>query len=429
MWVFLCLNFGVFMSVIANLLRDILDALGSIGGGGSSGGATEAKQDIGNTSLANINSKTPNLVNGSVPVYVTNQLDITTISSYLLDIKNSCADIDANTDAVESKLDSIVSAINANGAVNHADLLSVVTELQAVDANTDAQESILTNILNKLIPAPATLAEQQTQTTTLLSILARLPALLLGKIQTLATDYLIEVARGNIPDESRLELRGYNKNVGSAALEPVWANSGASYPLITSAQTFTLSSSDVDDTLAGNGAKVVFVRYIEFSTGNEIATTVNMNGRNGAIFTTDGYAINELRVISVGSSNGNEGTIYAGSGTITTGVPQNILSTIDVGTNVSQQLIYTVPTGKQAEIYSYGVSMSKLFDVQLDIRPSKLSGLIYAEYNIPVNGTTPTPLLSVPIILTAGQQILIYAKASTTTGLIGITMRGIVRSV
>lgn len=413
------------MSVIANLLRDIKDLLG----GSSGGGATADGQNAGNASLASIDTKTPALISGSVPVYVTNQLDITTISSYLLDIKNSCADIDANTDAVESKLDSIVSAINANGAVNHADLLAVVAELQAVDANTDAQESILTNILNKLIASPATLAEQQTQTTTLLSILARLPALLLGKIQTLATDYLIEASRGNIANESRLELRGYNKNVGSAALEPIWANSGANYPLITSAQTFTLSSSDIDDTLAGNGAKVVFVRYIEFSTGNEIATTVNMNGRNGVIFTTDGYAINELRVVSVGSSNGNEGTIYAGSGTITTGVPQNILSTIDVGTNVSQQLIYTVPAGKQAEIYSYGVSMSKLFDVQLDIRPSKLSGLIYAEYNIPVNGTTPTPLLSVPIILTAGQQILVYAKASTTTGLIGITMRGIVRSV
>lgn len=151
------------MSVIANLLRDIKDLLG----GSSGGGATADGQNAGNASLASIDTKTPALVSGSVPVYVTNQLDISTITSYLLDIKNSCADIDANTDAVETKLDSIVSAINANGAVNHADLLAVVAELQAVDANTDAQESILTNILNKLIASPATLAEQQTQTTAL----------------------------------------------------------------------------------------------------------------------------------------------------------------------------------------------------------------------------------------------------------------------
>lgn len=151
------------MSVIANLLRDIKDLLG----GSSGGGATADGQDAGNASLASIDTKTPALVSGSVPVYVTNQLDITTISSYLLDIKNSCSDIDANTDAVETKLDSIVSAINANGSVNHADLLAVVAELQAVDANTDNQETLLTSILNKLIAAPSTLAEQQSQTTAL----------------------------------------------------------------------------------------------------------------------------------------------------------------------------------------------------------------------------------------------------------------------
>lgn len=145
------------MSVIANLLRDIKALLG----GSSGGGATADGQNTGNASLASIDSKTPALISGSVPVYVTNQLDITTISSYLLDIKNSCADIDANTDAVESKLDDVVTAINANGTVNHNDLLVVIAELQAVDANTAQQETLLTNILNKLITAPATEAKQE----------------------------------------------------------------------------------------------------------------------------------------------------------------------------------------------------------------------------------------------------------------------------
>lgn len=151
------IKWGFVMSVIANLLRDIKDLLG----GSSGGGATAEGQDTGNASLASIDSKTPSLMSGAVPVHVVNQIDISTISSYLLDIKNSCAAIDANTDTVEQKITDVIAAINNNGAVNHNDLLALIAELQAVDANTDGQEALLTSILNKLIAAPASQLKQQ----------------------------------------------------------------------------------------------------------------------------------------------------------------------------------------------------------------------------------------------------------------------------
>lgn len=157
------IKWGFVMSVIANLLRDIKDLLG----GSSGGGATASGQDAGNASLASIDSKTPSLMLGAVPVHVVNQIDITTISSYLSDIKDSCIAIDANTDTVEQKITDVIAAINSNGEVNHDDLLDVIAELQAVNANTDGQEALLNSILTKIIAAPATFAEQQAQTTAL----------------------------------------------------------------------------------------------------------------------------------------------------------------------------------------------------------------------------------------------------------------------
>ncbi len=412
------------MSVISNLLRDIKDLLS-----GGSGGATADGQNTANASLASIDSKTPSLMLGAVPVHVVNQIDISIISGYLLSIKNSCAAIDANTDTVEQKITDVITAINSNGTVNHNDLLALIAELQAVDANTDGQEALLTSILNKLINSPATLAEQQSQTTALQSIDTKLPSQVLNRVPVLNTEYLTEVARGLIAGESRLELRGYNDSVGSGNYEPVWAQSGSSYPVVNSAQTLTLSSSDVDDTTGDTGARTALVKYIEFSTGNEITVNVVLDGRNPVTITTDGYAVNEVRVSSAGSSNGNEGTLYVGYGTVTNGVPANILCSVDPLSNVSQQLIYTVPANKEVNIFSYGVSVSKLMYVQLRIKPNKNSGLVYIEYDIPVNGTSPTPLLSVPIVLTAGQQIQCWSWASSTTGLLGMTMRGILRSV
>jgi len=125
--------------------------------------ATAALQTTGNASLAAIDAKLAATLN----VNVVNQIDLTTVTSHLLAIKNSVAAIDVNTDTVEQKISDTITAINANGTVNHADLLTILTQLQAVNANTDTVEAVLNSILSKIIAAPATLSEQQTQTTAL----------------------------------------------------------------------------------------------------------------------------------------------------------------------------------------------------------------------------------------------------------------------
>jgi len=141
-------------------------------GGSPTGGSTAALQTVGNDSLAAIDAK----LAGTIDVNVVNQIDLTTITSHLLDIKNSVAAIDANTDTVEQNLLDVVTAINTNGTVNHADLLVLLAELQAVNANTDTQEAVLNSILTKIIAAPATAALQTTGNDSLAAIDLKLAA-------------------------------------------------------------------------------------------------------------------------------------------------------------------------------------------------------------------------------------------------------------
>lgn len=111
------------------------------------------------STLSTLNGKIPTglTMNGSaLRVYVDNQVDLTTVTGYLLDIKNSVAAINTNTDTVESLISTVISDINTNASVNHADLLAIKAELVDIDANTDGQEALLTSILNKIIAAPAT---------------------------------------------------------------------------------------------------------------------------------------------------------------------------------------------------------------------------------------------------------------------------------
>lgn len=81
----------------------------------------------GDTSLASIDAKTPPLLAGAVPVHLINPLDLSGIAADLSMIKDSCLDIDANTDTVETTLSTSLTQLTSNGT------LTVITQLQAVD--------------------------------------------------------------------------------------------------------------------------------------------------------------------------------------------------------------------------------------------------------------------------------------------------------
>ncbi len=129
----------------------------------------EATQLLIKTVLESIDTKLPALAlqGDALKVHVSNQIDLTTITGYLLDIKNSVAAIDTNTDGIEGLITDTITAIN-NGATSiNGNLTDIITELQGLDANTDGLETALADILNKIIAAPATEA-------TLLNVLAAL---------------------------------------------------------------------------------------------------------------------------------------------------------------------------------------------------------------------------------------------------------------
>lgn len=238
-------------------------------------------------------------------------------------------------------------------------------------------------------------------------------------------DYRQDVARGLIAGESVVVIKGFNAAT-STTDEPVWAQSGTVYPLVTSAQTLTISSSSALDTLAGTGAQIVQVRYVRFSDLVEVTATFNMNGLTGVTITTDGYAINDIRVVQVGATNSNQGVIYVGYGAITTGVPLNILGTIVATAIASQVAVYTVPASKTLELVSYRLSPSVLSVVRFRLKPSKSSAMLTIEYDIPlaqaISFQSPYPSL-----IPAGYQIQMWGRTTAGAGQLGVIIQGDLR--
>lgn len=339
---------------------------------------------------------------------------------------------------------SVMHGLSTAGGGSYVDVKVTPSGSLAVDTGldqplTDAQlrasavpvsQSGIWNINNisgaiSLPTGAATSALQTIGNTSLGNIDTKFPNQLSSAIPVSARDYRQDVARGLVANESVVVIKGYN-GATSTTNELVWAQSGATYPQVTSAVTLTISSSNANDTLAGTGAQIVLVKYVRFSDLVEVTALFNMNGRTAVTISADGYAINEIRVVQVGSTNSNVGVVYVGYGTVTAGVPANILGTIAATTNVGQQAVYTVPASKTLELVSYRISPSVLSVVQFRVKPLKSSAMLTVEYDIPLNQVAAfeSPY---PSLIPAGYQIQIWARANAGAGQLGLIIQGDLR--
>lgn len=155
----------------------------------------------------------------------------------------------------------------------------------------------------------------------------------------------LQVARGQITGHETTFKFGFNSDVDDS-LETIWSEGGA-YSYLSSASVLKISSSSTDDDAAGTGARTVEVSGLD-ENYDEISETVTLDGQT-AVNTTNSYLrVYRMIIRSAGTGGKNAGTVYAGTGTVTSGVPANKFAAIAVGENQTTMAIWTVPAGYTA---------------------------------------------------------------------------------
>jgi hypothetical protein len=167
----------------------------------------------------------------------------------------------------------------------------------------------------------------------------------------------LQVARGQIAYHYGQFKFGFNPDVDDV-LETVWAQGGL-YSYLAAATQLSVSSSSTADTSAGTGARTVTLSGLD-ADYNEISETVTLNGQT-AVTTTNSYLrIFRAVVRSAGSGGQNAGVIYAGTGTVTSGVPANKYATIAIGDNQTLMALWTVPAGHTAYLLQTDVTLATI---------------------------------------------------------------------
>lgn len=171
-------------------------------------------------------------------------------------------------------------------------------------------------------------------------------------------EFMLEVAKGNVPGHSLVHKFGRNSAVGTT-LVPV--SSGAVYQTPTAAASLEIVSSSSADSAAGAGARSVYIEGLDanFAVQSE---TVNMSGATPVALANTYLRVYRAYVTSSGSYA--NATTPSQVGTITlrvasAGATWLTLPTIDTSFGAGQSNIgaYTVPAGKTAYILSQSMSV------------------------------------------------------------------------
>jgi hypothetical protein len=202
----------------------------------------------------------------------------------------------------------------------------------------------------------------------------------------------VQVARGQITMHRSFCQFGANGTVGTS-LETVWVGSSL-YTFPASATTTTISSSSADDTSAGTpagtGARTVLVEGLNASY-EAVSETASLNGQTGVTLTNQYLRVNKVTVLTAGSGGTSAGSIYVGTGTVTTGVPLVTLNRTGSSSNESESAFYTVPAGYTAYITRFTMSSANSTanaSTRFVLRIRPFGGVFgyKAIYNIPGNG-------------------------------------------
>ena len=166
---------------------------------------------------------------------------------------------------------------------------------------------------------------------------------------------------------------GHNLDVNSA-FETIW-NVGGTYSYLDNATILKISSDDSEDTnTAGVGARTILIQGLD-ADYKEIEETVELDGEDEVNTTKEYLRVYRMIVQTVGSEGDNSGTIYAGTGAVSAGVPANKYASIPPGYNQSMMAVYTVPAETTAYMTQFYCSPDSQASFQVQLRTRDENGI------------------------------------------------------
>jgi len=223
--------------------------------------------------------------------------------------------------------------------------------------------------------------------------------------------FYLAVQQGKVPGYSMVNKFGYNSSIGSGSFETIW-ETGDDYPWQSTAVTVDVVSDDVNDDVAGTGARTLRIQGLDGSY-NLAEETVDMDGTTTVTTTQTFLRVFRMSVETAGTSGNNVGNI---SVTYTGG--SDVAATITAGNGQTLMCLYTIPAGYTGYLLSIDVSSGK--DQEMDFKfiqrdNSIANAAFQTKQFLNVRGGQTTVIFNAINVIPQKADIYVSGKASSTS--------------
>jgi len=152
----------------------------------------------------------------------------------------------------------------------------------------------------------------------------------------------LDISLGRVLGVTPSTTTGYNGDIDSNAIETIWPHGGLYTPLTTAENVYIVSTS-TSDTVNSFTVEVLQEDY------TAVTLQATPNGRTPVLLQGGTYKRFNKAINVSGTASQGTVYIYSGEGGASNGVPNDtakIMARIDLGKEISQNAVYTVPKGK-----------------------------------------------------------------------------------
>jgi hypothetical protein len=249
-----------------------------------------------------------------------------------------------------------------------------------------------------------------------------------GKPRVSCTDYLYDIAEGNVSGHTAWSKIGYNGDV-DAGTEDMISQGGQYAFRATETQMAIVSSNDNDGKTGGaacTGVRTVTLYYLddEFTEKTE---DITLNGSTPVNTTaTDIYRVNNMRVKTCGTNGSAVGNITLSAGGVTYGY-------IALGQTRQRQCVYTVPKLKTLYVTSLAFSVggatkekAAVFTTlaKYDDKACAATTFFMPYTEVVIEDDAYAKQLEIPLKIGAGVDLKVQARGLVADCVCSCTLRG-----
>jgi hypothetical protein len=242
-----------------------------------------------------------------------------------------------------------------------------------------------------------------------------------SKVWVLTMDYLTALLQGDIfTDRELFSLTGHSDviNTGDQVFWSVPPATQTEYVWPTSGATITVESSSANDDVGNTGATQATVSGL-LDDYTKVTENIALDGVTPVAGAVLFFRVNEVKVTAAGTTGYNEGNLTIKQGA-------NILSYVEIRSNISEQLIYTTAVNEELDIVEMKGSGAGTKNVHVHVFFREFGGLFTSDNHRTVNNSTyEMSHLKIP----EKSDLLGIVHSDTNGGVADITVEGILRDI